>query len=245
MIKELLKKRKYLDFININNNEVLIALALTVLLVIIGVKLDIYENFDDFKLAFQNITIYIAAGLLAMIGVILTGLALILGVLDRRFIKEIGSINKDTVNDLMICFKFLIVNLGFSSVLFFFIHFMLFVKIYITQKIYYLIITLITYYFIFLVFYTVDLISTSIDLYLIKNIAEDTDVIEFDNEKNKLKKYISEIKLEYLMREHDAKSYDKFFSIINEVIDDIRDIDELTKHKLIKVFKEIYDRRKK
>lgn len=245
MIRELFKKRKLLDFININNNEVLIALALTGILLYIEVKLDIYKNFDDFKLAFQNITIYVAAGLLAMIGVILTGLALILGMLDRRFIKEIDNINKDTVNDLMLCFKFLIVNLGFSSVLFFFIHFMLFVKIYIAQILYYFIVTLITYYFIFLVFYTVDLISTSIDLYLIKNITEDTDMTEFDSEKNKLKRYIRDIKLEYLMREHDAKSYKQFFSTINEVINDIKDIDELTKHKLIRIFKEIYDKRNK
>lgn len=241
MFREFMRKNKYLDYINIHNREVIISIILTVILLYIAIRVDIFNNFTSVRAAFQNISIYIASGLLAMIGIILTGLALMLGLLDRKLLKEISSLNKDMVNDLMLCFKFLIVNLGFSSILFFFIHFMLFVDNYVSKIPFYSIVGLLIYYFVFLVFYTIDLIASSIDLYLIKNITDETDKMEFNNIQNNFSYYIDKIKLEYLMRHHNAESHKTFFKNIDEVIDDIKDIDEVAKAKLKKIFRDVYN----
>lgn len=243
MYREFIDKKKFLDYFNVTNREVLISIFLTLILLVIEIKIDIYNNFSDVRVPLQNITIYVASGLLALIGIILTGLALMLGLLDRKLIKEIYSIDKNVVNDLMICFKFLIANLGFACILFFFAHFMLFVYMFIPRIIFYIIFSILVYYFIFLVFYTIDLISTSIDLYLIRNINDETDILESTYKQNKLNNYIDKIKLEYLMRDHNARSSTLFFSSIDKIIEDIKDIDDVERAKLKKVFRELYDKK--
>ncbi|NFL41795.1 hypothetical protein FDB55_03395 [Clostridium botulinum] len=236
MAKNNNKFERIFDYINIKNREVKVSVIFTIILMIIAEKINLYENFEVFKPPLENITIYIASGLLGLIGIMLTGLALIIGILDKMFVKQIRDRDNDLIEEVMSCFIFLIFNLGVACVVFFSLHLLLYMNIYIDKLVFNIIIVFCIYYFNFLVFYTIDLIATSIDLFLFKNINQDINNID------KINEYIEKVKIEYLMRNStNRKSYDKFFQDIDDIVDAFNDnIDDLTKAKIKKIFREIY-----
>ena len=94
MIKKILNNKKYRDYYNFSNCECRVAIIITVMIFILLVnpRVDIYINFNKYKEVLQNIIIYLAAGLLAMIGVILTAIAFILDILDKKHQNRIRFI---------------------------------------------------------------------------------------------------------------------------------------------------------
>lgn len=238
MLRDAIKIHRLKDYINISNTEVKISIFITIILLFIADNIQLYSNFDLFRTALQNITIYIAAGLLGMIGIILTGIALMIGILDKMFIEEIRQKNEKLIEEIMSCFVFLVFNLGIGVIVFFFDHLILFMKINMIKNIFYLIFAIHIYYFTFILFYTIDLTAKSIDLYLIKNFTSIQEI-----KSNDIDRYVEKIKVEYLMRNCKSmeNSYDEFFEDIDEIIDDLNDsVNDITKAKLKKVFRDIY-----
>ena len=134
MIGKVIANKKYRDYYSFRNWECKISIVLTTLIVIslTTPSINIYGRLDEYIPIIQNITIYLAAGLLAMIGVILAGIALILSLLDKKFRDSIKDISeKDLVREIMGSFEFLVLNLGISSILFFILYFLTATGIYV------------------------------------------------------------------------------------------------------------------
>jgi hypothetical protein len=257
MIKKIAMFRKYKDFYSFEELECKIAIILAIAIIIIGNYIDLFENFSIFRLALQNISINIAGGLLAMLGVILTGIALMLGLLDKKFRDSIkGAVPGDPVKEIMMSFEFITINIGLASIIFFFIHFSLFIqfnipKTNIYKYIFYGISFLIIYYFIFIVFYTIALIANSIELFFIKGIYEDAEIKE-----KSIYEQANEIRIDYLMKKIIEGSNNSIFvrspkkNTINSYKDIIRELDnivndtegiDIEKKRLIKkYFREYY-----
>ncbi|AZV56037.1 hypothetical protein [Clostridium sp. AWRP] len=199
MVREMIKNRKYKDFYSFEEPECKIALILTIVIIVIGNCIKLFENFNAFRLALQNISIYVASGLLAMIGVILTGIALMLGLLDKKFRNSIKDVKGDPIKEIMLSFEFITINIGLASIVFFCIHLGLFIPFNIPKYtcykiIFYSISFLIIYYFIFIVFYIIALISNSIDLFFIKGMYESVEIKD-----KSLYDYANEIRIDYLL----------------------------------------------
>ena len=114
-------KNKIVNFIC--ETEVLISFFMTLVIVITAYNINVYENLNQYIEAFKNVSIYIASGLLAMIGIILTGIALMLGLLDKDFRKLIKeTVGENGVDEIIGHFKFITINVGIASILFFIIY---------------------------------------------------------------------------------------------------------------------------
>lgn len=245
-------KGRIKDFIC--ETETLISIFVTCILIYLSYKINIYENLNQYLDAFKNISIYIASGLLAMIGIILTGIALVLGLLDKSFRKLIReSIGENGVNIIIDQFRFITINIGVASVLFFIIYFSLFTNIYINKFIFYFILFIIVFYFLFTLFYTVFLITNCIELFKIKNKQED---YEPDVDKKYIYDCANEIKIEYLIenlmknssdtklkwltRKNNHKTCEELVSELNHMVDLKDGISLETKKRIKEYIKNYY-----
>ncbi|AGF54768.1 hypothetical protein HMT_4 [Clostridium phage HM T] len=236
MIEKIIENKKYRDFYDYKSSECKISFAIVIIIVLMLsiLKLDLFENFNNYKPGFQNITIYVASGLLAMIGIILAGVAFILGLLDDEFKNSIKNVvTGDPIKEIMLSFEFLTINLGFGSVIFFTEHFFLYSNIYINKYTFYIILLFNIYYFSFLVFYTISLIYNSIELYHIKDIYKEVS----RNEKSIYDK-ANEIRIDYILSKIlEDKKQEDFLKILFKMVDEMELED---KDKIKKYFEDYY-----
>lgn len=215
--------KKLIDYIQ--ETEVKISIIITILLLVVSYRINMYENINLYIEAFKNVCIYIAAGLLAMIGIILTGIALILGLLDKQFRKSIKSTDENGVEIIIGQFKNITMNIGMASIVFFITYVSLFSKIYVSKIVFYIILGILVYYFIYLLFYLIILISNTLDLFKIKNIEED---LENDLDYMYVYQCANEIKIEYLIECHIRGTHDSI-------------IDKIMKKNTVKTYKDLVE----
>ena len=230
MIGKILEKKKYKDFYNFKAWECKVSIIITIIifLLLINTPVDIVTNFSNYIETLKNIVIYIASGLLAMIGVIMAGIALILSLLSKKFRQSIKGIgNTDPSKDIMLSFEFLVINLAFGSILFFLLYFMLSVDINIGIWPFYITLFLFIYYFNFLIFYTIALIENTIDLYFIKDLYE-----EIDLQDKSLYDKVNEIRIDYLLKNSNVTSKEELLESLESIVDEmnIQNKDEIKKY---------------
>lgn len=230
MIGKVIANKKYRDYYSFRNWECKISIVLTTLIVIslTTPSINIYGRLDEYIPIIQNITIYLAAGLLAMIGVILAGIALILSLLDKKFRDSIKDISeKDLVREIMGSFEFLVLNLGISSILFFILYFLTATGIYVEKYVFYFSIFIIIYYVLFLIFYTIALIGNTIELYFIKDLYE-----EIEHKDKTLYERANEVRIDYLLRNGNINSKEEFILELECIIDsmDMKDKESVKKY---------------
>ena len=251
-VEKIKKINSYKDFYSLKNSECKIALAFTIVSFIILNYINLFERFSMYRVALQNMSIYIASGLLAMIGVILTGIALMLSLLDKRFRDSIkGVVEGDPIRETMASFKFITVNIGIASIFFFCLYFALYMQLGIPKYTYYrygfyVIVALIIYYFVFIVFYTVGLVSNTIDLFFVKGMYED-----IERKEKTLYESANEIRIEFLMGEiiNNTKrnlikdkicSYDDIIKELDDIVDNTEGMDIEKKCLMKEYFREYY-----
>lgn len=252
-VEKIKKIKSYKDFYSFKNSECKIALAFTIVSFIILNYINLFERFNMYRIALQNMSIYIASGLLAMIGVILTGIALMLGLLDKKFRDSIkGVVEGDPIRETMASFKFITVNIGIASILFFCLYFVLYIQLGIPKYIYYryvfyAVACLIIYYFVFIVFYTIGLVSNTIDLFFVKGMYED-----IDSKEKTLYETANEMRIDFLMGELINKpngnlnakkkicTYKDIIKELDDIIDKPNGMDIEKKCLLKKYFREYY-----
>ncbi|WP_147564971.1 hypothetical protein [Clostridium tyrobutyricum] len=256
MIRKIIKSKKYEDFYTFKESECKIALVFAVISIAVGNCFGLFEQFNVFRVALQNISIYIASGLLAMIGIILTGIALMLSLLDKKFREFIKDVEDNAIEELMLSFEFITINIGLASILFFFMHIGLFIhfnipKYTIYKCIFYIISFFIIYYFVFIVFYTIALISNSIDLFFIKGMYED-----IESKEKSLYEYANEIRIDYLMgkiinhekrnvferliNKNTIKSYKDIIRELDNIVDNTEGLNIEKKDLIKKYFRQYY-----
>ena len=157
-----------MEVFNLKLFESKVSLIFTLGFIFIYESLDIYNNFNEFQIAFQNIAIYIAAALIGMLGIILAGISIMTSSLNRDNMKLMEILNDKYVTErVLVSFEFLAFLIGIQVIVFFNIYLILHSSMNLIPKpsLYFIIIPTV-YIFIFSLFYTVSLVGDSIQFFL-------------------------------------------------------------------------------
>ncbi|KUO71449.1 MAG: hypothetical protein APF81_09060 [Desulfosporosinus sp. BRH_c37] len=176
-----------------------------------------YSNFHTYSVPFQNITIYIASSFIGMIGIILAGIAVIVGKLEVNVVKLIEEINgKGTVEKILVSFEFLAFNIGIGIFTFLLLHIILYSnKPLICIGLFYTMFGLITYLFLFIIFYTVSLVSNTVNVFTISNTYN-----QIIGREKSLFDTANEIRIDFLLRGYIVGSREQFLRDLLQFVDD-------------------------
>lgn len=169
LINKFIKYNKFREFIDLEESEVKISIVLTIFFILVcSYILDIYGNFSKFEPALQNISIYISTAMIGVIGIILAGISIIVGTLNKENMKLIEHLNgKGTIEEILISFEFIAFISAIQVVMFFAIYLVLHSNKYLLNKtLFYIIMAIIIYIFIFSLFYIVSLIGNTIYFFI-------------------------------------------------------------------------------
>lgn len=182
MLARFIKYKKFNEFFDTKSLESIAAIFMVIIFTFISECINLYEKFESFRPALQNIVIYIAAALIGMIGIILAGISIVISSISRENRKAIESLNgKDTVERLLVSFEFLAFIVGMQILIYFCMYLILYSDINILPKIpFYFIILGLVFTFTFTLFYTVQLVGNSTRIYIISQ--KYSDVIDENNE---------------------------------------------------------------
>lgn len=217
IFNEFKENGKFKDYFNISEIECSLSLCITSIVLVSLYYIKIYENFNEFLETFKSLSQNIGIALLTLLGIIFTGITLIISILNKKVIYEIDKLNgKGTTNRLLVSFKFLVMNIGIAIMLFFYIYIIIDANIINPPKaIFYIILGLITYYFCFLIFYTVALIFNTIRIYYIANKYE-----EILDKKHSIIDSANEIRIDFILNTILVNvSKEDFIESLNEYID--------------------------
>ena len=171
MLKLLKQYRRWHDFFNIKEPEVYLSISLTMITLVVANYINLYEEFVDFSATVQNILLYLAAGMLGIMGIALSGVAIITGLFSKKTVETIEKMNEKGIFE-KIMSSFLL--LAMSCALYAFFAFILVVVIgskkpVIDIQLFYIIMVAVIYFAIFNILYTVSLVGNCIKIFAIRN----------------------------------------------------------------------------
>lgn len=230
--------QKWKDIVNFSCMECQVALFLTLIVIIVLQALDVYENFSIFEECFKNISIYIAAALIGMLGLVLSGIAIIIGVLDKAVTKKIKELNgEESINRILLSFEFIAFNIGLLIVIFFLVYVFLFSdKVATNVIVFYAVVAILSYWFVFTVFYVVSLTGNCIKVFHISNTYNN--VIQL--EQRQLNEVMNEIRIDFILKilqEHSDVAPEKF---LQSLLSYVKSIPINEQDRVIEYFKKHY-----
>lgn len=238
MFERFIKYKKIDEILDKKLNEVKISFVFTTLIVIIFEILKVYENINNYNEAFKNITIYIAAALIGVLGIILAGISIITSSLNRKNMSLIEKVNgNDVVERILTSFEFLAFLVGTQIISFFIIYICLYSSYSMPSKLlFYMTIVLVIYLFIFSIFYTVALVGNSIQFFL---------SAQKYNEINSLDKTVisilNEVKIDFLFKLLCENKNISSEDLINSLYKYCKDNNYEKKDEVMEYFKDLYD----
>lgn len=130
-------------------------------------------------------------------GTILAGIAIIISILNKDVIKLIQKLNgKESIQKVLVSFEFLAFNIILGIVLYYALHYVLYIpKPLVPVFFFYLILAICVYFFLFIVFYTLSLIVNSIRVFIITNTYSDI----MEQERN-VYDQSNEIRIDYIFK---------------------------------------------
>ncbi|WP_419750628.1 hypothetical protein [Terrisporobacter petrolearius] len=189
MLSRFLKYKKFTEFVDYKSMESIIALLMTMIFVFISECINLYEKFDIFQPALQNIAIYVAAALIGMIGIILAGISIVICSINKENRKVIERLNgENTLEELLVSFEFLAFIVGIQILVYFCLYLILYSELPLLPKLpFYIIVILLVFNLTFTLFYTVQLVGNSIRIFIISKkyddvIEENIDILHVANE---------------------------------------------------------------
>lgn len=208
MFERFKKYSKWDEYFSWKEWEVKATVIGTVIAVIFFMFLNIYGEFTYFEEPLKNLLLYLIGGFLGLIGIVLSGIAIVASLFDEKQTKLIEKVNgKGTIERLMCSFEFLAFNLGISV--------MYLIGLYLTicsrrplvnKGLYIIIVGLTIYVILFNIFYTISLVGNCVSLTRVKTTY--TAIIE--NEKN-LYDVANEVRIDFLiatlLQEHSVPEY--------------------------------------
>ena len=188
MISRFIKYKKFKEFLDYESMESIVAFLMTIIFIFMSECINLYEKFDIFELAIQ-ISIYVAAALIGMIGIILAGISIVISSINKENRKVIEKLNgEDTIEELLVSFEFLAFIVGIQILVYFCLYIILYSDISILPKVpFYIIIALLVFNLTFTLFYTVQLVGNSTRIFIISKkyddlIEEHNDILQVANE---------------------------------------------------------------
>ncbi|MCF8010943.1 MAG: hypothetical protein K9L17_10315 [Clostridiales bacterium] len=208
------KYNKWLDVVSLSTIECRMGLMFAVIMLLLAYYLDVYNSIDVFLVPMQNITLFIATTLFGMIGIILAGLAIVIGKLDHNVVKLIDKLNgKNTTERMLVSFEYLAFNIGVQVMAFLMIYFILFSpKPLVCEFLFYVIFGFISYWLSFTLFYIISIMSNVIKIFHITNTYNEILVTE----KNVYEE-ANEIRIDFLL--HSLLKDDQREEFLNKLFD--------------------------
>ncbi|ABK84491.1 MULTISPECIES: hypothetical protein [Bacillus cereus group] len=190
------ENEKWKDYYNLKSFECRMSLIMTMIISLFFYFMGIYDDFKDYLTPLQNMTIYIAQALIGMLGVILAGLAIIVGVLNKDSINSIEKINgKGSIQKVLVSFEFLTFNIGMGIFVFFLINFILYSEKNIVPVVwFYCLLAVISYFLSFIIFYTVSLTSNCIRVFYINDLYAN-----ISHKEKSIYEEVNEVRIDYLL----------------------------------------------
>ncbi|MTI62130.1 MAG: hypothetical protein FH762_19465 [Firmicutes bacterium] len=214
LFKNFKKYNKWIDLINIKKFECYFSLFLSLLYILLFNYVQLYEKFNIYEEALRNISLNIISALFGLLGLILAGIAIFIGVLDKDIRKIIEKINNknNKIDKVLFSFGFLSLVIVSEIIIFITVYILLYSSIHIISKrFFYIVIFIIIYLFLFILFYILSLIGNCIQVYFISNTYKEI----INKEKNTYIE-INELRIDFmfeLLLDEDRK--EKFLSNIN------------------------------
>ncbi|MYL35541.1 hypothetical protein GLW08_11840 [Pontibacillus yanchengensis] len=161
--------KKWKDYINIRSFECKASLIISILLVFAFYLFDMYGSFDTYVEVLQDITLNIIQALISLLGIIIAGVAIIFSALNKEVLATIKKINPTaSIQTIFISFEFLAFNIGIGIMIFLLLHFSLYTSFELVPEIvFYILLSFFLYFFTFIIFYAISLISNIIRLFYI------------------------------------------------------------------------------
>lgn len=197
MISRFIKYKKFKEFLDYESMESKVALLMTVIFVFISECINLYEKFDIFESAIQNISIDIAAALIGMIGIILAGISIVISSINKENRKVIEKLNgEDTIEELLVSFEFLAFIVGIQTLVYFCLYLILYSDISIIPKLpFYIIVSLLVFNLTFTLFYTVQLVGNSTRIFIMSKKYDD-----FTEENSDILQLANEVRIDFIFK---------------------------------------------
>lgn len=237
MIERFLKYRKYKEILSFKVIECRIALLLTLIFLLLFKILNVYNEFEFFEAALQNVAIYIAAALIGMLGIILAGIAFMTSSLNKENMNLIEKVNgPDSIEKVLVSFEFLAFMVGIQVVVFFGIYIILFSNLDLIGRIYfYILLGIIVYLFIFSLFYTVILVGDSIQFFLTTRTYDEINELD-----KSVVSIANEVKIDFILKILTENCNIEIEEMINKLIEHCESCDMDKKEEVIDYLRRMY-----
>ena len=171
MLEMLTRNKKWKDYLNYKENEVVISFIFSALLCLGLMFCNLYEDFHHFEEIIKDILIGVGTSSIGIIGLALSGVAIITGLFSTDQISKIEKYNgQGSFERLMSSFLFLAFNCAllfvFSIMGIFFSGSNLSIP---DKRVFFVIIFLYTYFTLYNIFYAVSLVGNCIAIFKIRN----------------------------------------------------------------------------
>ncbi|WP_026477579.1 hypothetical protein [Alkaliphilus transvaalensis] len=209
--------KKWNCFFDKNSIEFPISILITFLIVISFYLLNIYPNFQYFQEAIKTICLYIASSLIGLIGILLAGMAFIASILTEDKRKIINKVNRSgSLESILVSFEFLAFIIGIQVFAFFFLYLLLHSpKEVIVSWLFYIIVSISTYFFTFTIFYTISLVGNCVKLHSIVS-----DIDKITSSENNLISKANEVRIDFIFKLIlDPSDPHKFVEELNKYVD--------------------------
>ncbi len=194
MIKLLKKYRRWKDFFKLDEPEVKISIFLTIIVICTISYFEVYQNFHDYEEIVTNIVLELIASMIGLIGISLSGVAIITGLFSQKNVEIIEKRNGEgTFEKIMSSFLLL----SISCAIYAFVLMIILIALYSNKPIaneyvFFVIFAVITYLGMFNIFYTVSLVGNCIRIFSIRNKYDKIREKDFFNVAN-------EIRIDYIL----------------------------------------------
>jgi hypothetical protein len=140
------------------------------------ISYNFYQDFRYYAGVIENLLLNIIGGAVGLLGFILTGVALIVGLFNKRIKDKIEYVSKKegAVTKILTSFEFAALSIGLEIVILMFLYLIINMGLlFYSQKMFYIIFFLVCYFIMFNLFYTIGLVYNSVSLYEIFIIYSD------------------------------------------------------------------------
>ena len=187
MLKMLTKNKKWSDYISIKDDEVRIAFGVTLIICVILWKCNLYQDLSRFEEILKDICLSTGTGAIGIIGLALSGVAIITGLFSKEQIDKIEKYNGEgSFERVMSSFLFLSLNCALLFVVSIMFIFILTSMLNLPDiKVFFGIVFFYTYFTLYNIFYAVSLVGNCISIFKVRNIYEkikDKDFYDIANE---------------------------------------------------------------
>lgn len=148
--------------------EVKISVLFSVIFIVALLLLKNNNDISSLTEVLKNLTLYIGAGLISMLGFIISGLAIASGTISNKMTHEINKKGKfDSLVSILFSFYYIGKVIGIFVALYFISYLFISIDIDLVIWIYYLLGVVLSYGFFFIIFYSVSLLQTCINLFIL------------------------------------------------------------------------------